>query len=333
MGEQMLAITDFSPMQREATFATSDLDESAKFVSLGSFHTLRPQRTQGEVNMAVWRCALQQTNLDVVRFTCGSEFWIDRSREIDQYLFQFPLSGVCSVEGEGVRTVASPGNLFVLNARQCASKRWSGPCSQVMIQVERGTLERVLAAELGHECSEPVIFETAVPKGGVVQALSAVTQSIWQDFIQNPALDQWRIVRSFERTLLVALLSSLKHNYSETFNSPAMAAAPYYVKRAEDYIRSNLRHRVEIEDLVAISGVSSRSLYYGFRRWRGTTPMNYLRQVRLNLAHEELKKARDDGNNVTRIALGVGYDHLSRFSKDYKERFGQSPSTTMLHAC
>lgn len=331
MGEQSLMMMNFLPPPRQATFVTCDLDESAHYCTVGSFHTLRPLKANPEVDMAVWRCSLQQTNIDLVSFTCGSEFWIDRKSDVDSYMFQFPLSGVCSIEDKGLTAmIAAPGQLFVLNPRQRALKRWSGHCSQVMLQADRGTLERVLAAELGHECGEPLVFESSVQDNAVAQALSAVTQSVWRDFMQNAALDQWRIVRSFERNLLVAFLGALRHNYSEELNSPATPAAPYYVKRAEDFIRANLRGRIEIEDLVAVAGVSSRSLYYGFRRWRGTTPMNYLRQVRLNVAHEELKRARDTGNNVTRIALGVGYDHLSRFSKDYKERFGQSPSATML---
>lgn len=332
MSELALDSASFSLPQREATFATCDLEESAHYVSIGSLHTLRPLKANPEVDLAVWRCSLQQTHLDVIRLTCGSEFWIDRTSETNHFMFQFPLSGVCAMESEGMEAIASPGELLVLNPRQRALKRWRGHCSQLMVQVDRGTLERVLAAELGHECGEPLVFDLAVHDRGVAQALSAVTQSVWRDFIQNAALGQWRIVRAFERNLLVAFLGALRHNYSDELNLPATPAAPYYVKRAEDFIRANLRNRIEIEDLVAIAGVSSRSLYYGFRRWRGTTPMNYLRQVRLSAAHEELKKARDDGNNVTRIALGVGYDHLSRFSKDYKQRFGQSPSTTMLHA-
>ncbi len=333
MNEMVLEAASFPPPQRAATFATCDLEESAHYVSIGSFHTLRPMKNNAPVDLAVWRCSLEHTNLDMVRLTCGSDFWIDRPSDNNHFMFQFPLSGVCSIESGGLRTIAAPGELLVLNPRQQAYKRWNGHCSQIMVQVDRATLERVLAAELGHECGEPLIFESAVHDRLIAQALSAVTQSVWRDFTQNPVLGQWRIARAFERNLLVAFLGALRHNYSDELNLPATAAAPYYVKRAEDFIRANLRNRVEIEDLVVVAGVSSRSLYYGFRRWRGTTPMNYLRQVRLNVAHEELKRARDDGNNVTRIALGVGYDHLSRFSKDYKDRFGQSPSSTMLHAC
>jgi AraC-like DNA-binding protein len=196
--------------------------------------------------------------------------------------------------------------------------------------VDRRALERVLAAELGRDCPGPIQFDQTIHDEQVGHALGAVIRSLWNDLSEYPVLQQWRVTRSLERNLLVAILGLMPHNYSADFLGGGTPAAPYYVKRAEEYIRENVRNVIKIEHLVAVSGVSSRSLYYGFRRWRGTTPMSYLRNLRLSLAHEELKLARSTGNNVTRIALSVGYDHLSRFSKDYRQRFGESPSVTML---
>ena len=66
MSELALDSASFSLPQREATFATCDLEESAHYVSIGSLHTLRPLKANPEVDLAVWRCSLQQTHLDIV---------------------------------------------------------------------------------------------------------------------------------------------------------------------------------------------------------------------------------------------------------------------------
>ena len=55
MSELALDWASFSPPQREATFATCDLEESAHYVSIGSLHTLRPLKANPEVDLAVWR--------------------------------------------------------------------------------------------------------------------------------------------------------------------------------------------------------------------------------------------------------------------------------------
>lgn len=332
MGHAIQKLTTFVPPQVEATFATCDLEETARYVTESSLHTLRPFDSCSGVDLTHWRYTLENTNVDIVKLTCGSEFRVNRTREANHYLFQLPISGVCNIESDRANRVALPGEVFVLNPRQEASKRWKGPCVQVQVQVDRHAMERLLWAELGQNCSDPLTFDSAVQSEAAGRTLYAVTLSVWRDLSEHPMLRQWRVVRSLERNLMMTYLGLLKHNYSDEFHRAATPAAPYYVKRAEEFLRSNVRNPIDIEELVRVTKVSSRSIYYGFRRWRGTTPMNYLRNLRLSLAHEELKKARDEGNNVTRIALGVGYDHLSRFSADYKQRYGQSPSTTMLQS-
>ena len=64
-----------------------------------------------------------------------------------------------------------------------------------------------------------------------------------------------------------------------------------------------------------------------FQEHRDTTPMNALRALRLDAARQRLL----DGAcaNVTEAALAVGFGHLGRFSKYYKERFGELPRQTL----
>jgi transcriptional regulator GlxA family with amidase domain len=75
-------------------------------------------------------------------------------------------------------------------------------------------------------------------------------------------------------------------------------------------------------------GVSLRSLQAGFRGWRNATPNAYLRQVRLRLVREELLRS-DKETNVTAVALQHGFMHLGRFSAQYRDAFGESPSATL----
>src|SRR5690606_26227317 len=163
-------------------------------------------------------------------------------------------------------------------------KHWVGPCTQLMVQVDRRALERVLAAELDRDCADMIKFDQTIHDEQIGHALGSVVRSLWQDLSDKPGLQQWRVPPSLPRNLLVAILGLVPHNYSAEFQNGVTPAAPYYVKRAEEYIRANVRNVIEIEQLVEVSGVSSRSLYYGFRRWRGTTPMSYLRNLRLSLA-------------------------------------------------
>jgi transcriptional regulator GlxA family with amidase domain len=67
-----------------------------------------------------------------------------------------------------------------------------------------------------------------------------------------------------------------------------------------------------------------------FRRHLDTTPMAYLRRVRLQHAHQQLQHADgQDGQTVTRVALDWGFASASRFAAYYRAAYGRAPSETL----
>ena len=109
------------------------------------------------------------------------------------------------------------------------------------------------------------------------------------------------------------------------------APAPSDVKRAIDYMQDNLRAPVSLVDIVAEAGVPGRTLFKHFRDFRGTSPMQYLRNARLEKAREALLGARH-GDTVTSVAMSLAFGHLGRFSLEYQRRFGEKPSETIRRA-
>ncbi|MEJ7806329.1 MAG: helix-turn-helix transcriptional regulator [Telluria sp.] len=75
------------------------------------------------------------------------------------------------------------------------------------------------------------------------------------------------------------------------------------------------------------AGVSVRSLYAGFKEYCGVSPLQYLRMLRLDGARQALLNAPDC--HIASIAMHWGFGHLGRFSMEYKERFGESPSQSV----
>ena len=128
------------------------------------------------------------------------------------------------------------------------------------------------------------------------------------------------------------LLSLQPHNYSPALREGASAAAPFYVRRAEDYMHAHASEAIDMEDLVAVSGVSACSLYAGFRRFRGTSPMAYLKWLRLDRAHADLRAASPGEISVKQVAQRYGFAHLGHFSAAYRQKYGQPPSETLRTA-
>ncbi|GAA4931037.1 AraC-like DNA-binding protein [Actinomycetospora succinea] len=106
---------------------------------------------------------------------------------------------------------------------------------------------------------------------------------------------------------------------------------PATLRRAITYLEEHAADDVDVADVAAAAGLGVRGLQMAFRRWRDTTPLAHLREVRLARAHQELRAAdaRTGGETVADIAARWHFTHPGRFSVTYRERYGCSPSETL----
>ncbi|HEX2212221.1 MAG TPA: helix-turn-helix transcriptional regulator [Mycobacterium sp.] len=106
---------------------------------------------------------------------------------------------------------------------------------------------------------------------------------------------------------------------------------PTVLRRATEFIHENAHRDITLGDIAAAVDLTPRSVQYTFRRHLGTTPLEYLRRVRLDRAHRELKAADPRVDTVMAIAGRWGFTHAGRFSSVYKRTFGTPPSETLRH--
>lgn len=101
------------------------------------------------------------------------------------------------------------------------------------------------------------------------------------------------------------------------------------MRRAIGYVHENSHRNIAVGDIAASVGVSVRALQYMFRRQLGTTPLAYLRRVRLERAHEDLQQADAAVTTVHDIATRWWFSHAGRFSVLYRQVYGVAPSDTL----
>ncbi len=93
-----------------------------------------------------------------------------------------------------------------------------------------------------------------------------------------------------------------------------------------DYIEDNIDRAVSVDEMVEISGYSSRTLNRHFSNNFGMSPYLYSRMKRLDAARKAISASPLQTGIITRVALEQGFDHLGRFSEDFKKHFGVLPS-------
>jgi AraC-like DNA-binding protein len=121
----------------------------------------------------------------------------------------------------------------------------------------------------------------------------------------------------------------MRYNKTQIVEGPSCSPAPFFVRRVERYIEEHASDQISLSDLVEVAGVSARTLQTSFTRFRNMPPMSYLRRIRLDLAHNELARAGRRRIFVAEVAYALGLGHLGRFARDYKARFGETPSETL----
>ena len=291
---------------------------------------LRSFRTAPQFSLMHEGVQIGRVRIEIVKIDCGHPFEICHPDGFDYYTIKLPLEGQCDYNCDGENLIATVDQAFANNPGEPSKKRYNGSYVQIIICVSPDTLAEVVAAELGHPLVDPVRFKGVPQSGSAVQLMKRIVEFSLLDLGAREAAGHWRIARQLERTLLVTLLRAMPNNYSLEIDRPRQEVAPFYIRRVETFISERLSDQLTMADIVAASGVSSRSLFYGFQRWRATTPMAFLKAVRLDRARENLRRAALEGGVITDIALGVGYSHLSRFSSDYRLRFGERPSDTLM---
>src|SRR3954469_21565606 len=111
----------------------------------------------------------------------------------------------------------------------------------------------------------------------------------------------------------------------------ARGPLPGDLVRALRWIDAHLSEPVRIETLAAAAGVPARTLEAHFRQYLGTTPLGWLRQVRLAYARQQFLNS-NGAASVTHVVRLSGFGQLGRFSGQYRNVFGELPSQTRKRA-
>jgi len=106
---------------------------------------------------------------------------------------------------------------------------------------------------------------------------------------------------------------------------------PADLVRALRWLRGHLSEPVRLERLADIGGVRPRTLETHFKMFLRTTPLGWVRQMRLRRARQQLLQS-GRGPTVTDVAMANGFNQLGRFAAEYRKVFGELPSSTFQRA-
>lgn len=249
------------------------------------------------------------------------------------YLLLLPLAGECRITRPDGTLRIEPGQIGLVNPDVPLRMHWLDGCTQLVAKIDRAAIEQTVEAQTGQAPARPVQFQALQPvPAAECDTLVGLFDLILADLDRPRSTVGAKAGEQSAETLFVnMLLRQVPNSLEARLDRPASRAAPYYVKRVEEFVRLHAARPIAMRDLVDVAGASERTLYKGFRQFRGTGPMAYVKAVRLERARDDLLSAAET-RSIAQIARAWGFRHLGNFAKDYQARFGERPSDTRRRA-
>ena len=224
-----------------------------------------------------------------------------------------------------------PGDVVLYPYGVGFGARWSNT-DQAMLRIDFGSVATLAAATTD---SDPATFRFLG-----MRPVSPAMGRYWRTLMiylhsdlaaTQPAIGQPLVLAQTEAMLATAALAVFPNTSLAPVSRPRFGrVGPSALRRAVAFIDAHADEAVTLADIAAGAGVGARALQLAFAGHCGSTPMGYLRRVRLDRAHCELQAADPGrGDTVGQIARRWGFAKRSRFAASYRRVYGVSPSHTL----
>lgn len=258
------------------------------------------------------------------------EVWVNGGELRPHYHVTLPVAASSGAMDDNAPVVAAPGSVAVYRPEgQAGVPGYVGRLLAVMI--DRYAVEDALADAIGRSVSSQIDLEPTMrtTTQAVRSWITLVSLLAEQLFRTNSILHQPMVGMPFAEGVVRGLLLAADHSFRATLAGEAIDPPPRAIRAAIDVIETEAHLPLTISALAARSYVSVRSLQQGFRAHIGTTPMAYLREVRLRRAHQDLETSDPSVDTVASIAFRWGFANLGRFAAAYAARYGERPAMTL----
>ncbi len=318
---------------RAKRFETRTSADACDYLSDYTENRTRLQLTERFRSFAHYQSRLDRTKLEYFRFESNVPHDIVTTHYLDSELLLYvPCRGTMHFAQGGRWTAVEPGQIALIAADgRERNKRLSETCEALLFMIDRDTIGQTLKTAYGIEPDRAVRFAPLLV-GDLADAPALwnfIRMVLWDINAPSSCFAEKATAGAAERTLMLMLAQNFMDDIDAYRRRSDASILPSYLRAAERYVRRSLSEPIAVEDLAEAAGVSVRTLYYGFQGFLGTTPMKFLKRMRLHAARDDLAAAARTGRTVTQIALDCGYQSLSSFSRDYRAQFGESASETM----
>jgi AraC-like DNA-binding protein len=267
--------------------------------------------------------------LTIGRCSYKGQIVVERESDGGKYVIFIPRYGSAELSGRKGDILTSPKKGAIIDCQENSRIVLSGPREHLVVAIDQTALQSRLINMAGIPFSGSFNFVPEIDlTAGLGMAIAHTASALHAGLAASAVLrDAPLACAGLTNALLDLVIEAVPHRLSAEMRR-ASAPMPRHIKRAVEFMKTNMSQPLSLEEIARAVSVSPRTLQQGFMRFKMTTPMTFLHHLRLDAVHQDLMKACSP-QSVSDIAGKCGFTHLSRFAADYRKRFGRLPSQTL----
>lgn len=306
-------------------FESSDLGQTEEFLA-ASYAPMRIASTTGGAAARIARVATEAINVDRVALDFEMSYDVEPLGRI----------GLCDVESGAIADhapdgsepqVFGAGDLFTLSP---TDRHYAGRVDHArytVTMIDTTVLNDVASPAKGDVI---VLLDHRPVDEAAARRLRAAIDHLDHAVLSDPVAAASPLLlgaaaRYVAAQVLAAFPSTALLDAGTTDSRDAHPAA---LRRAIAFIEDNADLDLTPAQVAGWAHISVRSLQLAFRRHLDTTPMTYLRDVRMARVRRELVEG-DGSAGVAEIATRWGFLHQGHFGQAYRRAYGETPGTTL----
>ena len=243
----------------------------------------------------------------------------------------WPRAGRVWAECDGMTGAAEAGEVALLSQPDLPHRAEWHDAHVTSVVLDHSLVAGVATGLPSDQAPLPIRFTSFQPVDEAAARLwkSAVTY-VKDGVLSDETIATPLVLGQASRLLAAVMLSTFPNAAVATHpSSERTDHQPVLLRRAIEFMDANAHNDIALADIAEAVHVTPRAVQYMFRRHLETSPLQYLRRLRLHYAHQELIAADRMHDTVTDIAARWGFAHTGRFSVLYRRTYGKSPHTTL----
>ncbi|OMB95470.1 AraC family transcriptional regulator [Mycobacterium colombiense] len=261
----------------------------------------------------------------------GSDLPMDGGQVCGSYRVIVVQAGHTEVEHSGRTVIGGPGSAAVFAPEGLGKGQWDAGSRIICLKIDRFAVDDALSDALGRQVTSQVDFTPLMPTDAApTQSWINMLVSFKEQFFRpHSVLNQPLAGLPFVDGLVRGFLLAAEHPHLDALTGGDRLAAPRAIRNAIEMIEEEAHLPLTLSSIATRSHISVRTLQLGFQRHLGTSPMAYLREVRLRRAHETLLRSDPSMDTVASVAYRWGFSNLGRFAAAHAARYRETPTETL----